>query len=532
MTENPSILTDQDTQNVQTLDVIRNETALSRYPLHRLSNKGIISINIRKQDEKGATSLLWEVTYNSKYGQPGPLAYRLDTRIVNRKIDEAGRPVSKILKLGSLREIAEELGLGGSTNAVRTALRQNASAYITAKITYKAIDKTERTLEADFTRYSIVFTGEKLPDGRKADAVYLILNDIYAQILDTAMRRPLDYEYLRELAPGPQRFYEILSYEMLPAIRFNQRAKLPYSEFCLYSTMTRYETYEQMKKQMWKIHHPHIEAGYIAKVAFEATMDEDGKPDWNMFYVPGERARFQQLAFSFDLPYIPRKRTKPEKTIVQEENSPSASQAPLPFPTTPAQDIEKANALARVFYRLRYEQAQEPTPKEIAQAKEILLKGEEWANFLVEAAARQGKKKNGFPENFGGVERLAPKFQNDFDAEQKHRDAARDEKARQSHEKAHRSAYIAFLGELVESKLEEALPEAYRAFNAEEERTFRFHKVREGKSSRSADIVATFYETENRVRRLLEFINRNPKSGIPTFWQWDAQFNPATFHES
>ena len=50
-------------------------------------------------------------------------------------------------------------------------------------------------------RYSVVFTGEKLPDGRKADAVYIVLNDIYMQVLNGAMTRPLDYDYLKACPP-------------------------------------------------------------------------------------------------------------------------------------------------------------------------------------------------------------------------------------------------------------------------------------------------------------------------------------------
>ncbi len=50
---------------------------------------------------------------------------------------------------------------------------------ITTKITYKTKDKGERTLEAVFSRYTAILTGETLPNGTRADAVYLILNDIY-----------------------------------------------------------------------------------------------------------------------------------------------------------------------------------------------------------------------------------------------------------------------------------------------------------------------------------------------------------------
>src|SRR5438105_5000019 len=109
MNESLSSITDRGTQS---LDIIRTETALSRYPIHRVANKGLVNIEIRRKDEKGITTFLWEVSHNSRYGQPGPLAYKLDTLVINRKIDEAGKSAPKVLRLGSLFEIAQELNLG------------------------------------------------------------------------------------------------------------------------------------------------------------------------------------------------------------------------------------------------------------------------------------------------------------------------------------------------------------------------------------------------------------------------------------
>ena len=43
--------------------------------------------------------------------------------------------------------------------------------------------------------------------------------------LTTRCLRPLDYDYLRELAPSEQRFYEIISYQILPALKYNQSRK-------------------------------------------------------------------------------------------------------------------------------------------------------------------------------------------------------------------------------------------------------------------------------------------------------------------
>src|SRR3954469_3345595 len=84
------------------LNVIRVETALSRCPVHRLAKQGTGSLEIRERSPDGELVIQWEVTHNSKYGQPGPLAYKLDTLIVNRRIEEAPRPIPEIIKLGSL----------------------------------------------------------------------------------------------------------------------------------------------------------------------------------------------------------------------------------------------------------------------------------------------------------------------------------------------------------------------------------------------------------------------------------------------
>jgi len=513
------------------VDILRIDTAVSRYPIHRLASKGNVNINIRRKDPRGTTTLLWEVDYSNKYGQPGPLAYKLDTHVINRKIDEAGRPIPRVLKLGSLHEIATELSLDRNTTAVRKALLQNVGAIINAKMTYKASDKTERSLESAFSRYSVIFTGEKLPDGRRADAVYLVLNELYAEVLNAASRRPLDYDYLRDLTPGPQRFYEIVSYEMLPAIKYNQRAKLPYSEFCLYSTMTRYAQYEQVKKQMWKIHQPHIKAGYIAKVEIEAAIDEEGLPDWNMFYTPGETARRQQLAFDFGIPTLPRKTLmKPQRVVAKAvPQVAAATTSQLPLLSEPKPSEEAAVKLVEKFYVLRYGQPQLPTEREIGEAIEYLSSGEPWAEFLIAFGAQHGKEKDGFPNDFGGVKKLASQARVPFTAKRKELDQAALKQARQAHQEVHRAAYLVFLRELLGGKLESSLPGAYETFVKQEKSTYQFHSSRAEKSEMSAKIIENYYSEEVRLERLVRFIAENPTSGLPNFWQWDAKFNMKPF---
>lgn len=281
------------------LNIIRNETAISRYPLHKLS-KGpeSLAIEITRVNELGEVSFKWDVSYNNKYGQPGRLAYKIDSLIINRRIEEAPRPVPKNIRLGSLREIASELGLGGDTSLVKKALYQNASAFITAKIKYKTKENRERSAEFGKTRYGVLFAGEELEDGTIADAVYLELNDWYRDIINTAVTRPLDYDYLRDLPPTAQRLYELLSFRVFSALKNGrQQARYLYSDFCAFAPQTRYFDYNQVKKQMHKVHIPHKKAGYIVKAEFEPTVDGKGNPDWLMVYTPGPKAKREFRAF-------------------------------------------------------------------------------------------------------------------------------------------------------------------------------------------------------------------------------------------
>ena len=350
---------------------IRVETALSRYPVHRLAKHGEIAIDIRERNANGEVSIKWEVDYSKKHGQPGPLAYKLDTLIINRRIEEAARPVPRIIKLGTLRDLCRELGHseGENVNTIRKSLRQNAFAGITAKIRYRQNDGTERALEADFTRYSVVFTGEELPNGRKADAVYIILNEIYMQVINGAMTRPLDYDYLKSLPPAPQRFYELLSYQMYAAIKNDRpRAKLLYSELCTYAPLTRQHDWEHARKQLSKIHSPHKKSGYVSKIDCQAITDSDGNPDWIMLYAPGPKARAEFRAF-----------TKRGGPMVLEVEPFDANPAPLPLlakagPSPLAAGLARHGVTPVIAEQLAQEHGEEAVAAQVEHLEYLLEK--------------------------------------------------------------------------------------------------------------------------------------------------------------
>ena len=127
------------------------------------------------------------------------------------------------------------------------------------------------------------------------------------------------------------------------------------------------------------------------------------------------------------------------------------------------------------------------------------------------------------------MKKLVSQARGSFDAQRKTVTKVQGREARQSHEKAYRDAYCAFLGLLLGEGVEGSLSEAFTAFAKQEQDTFRFHQSRAGKSATSARLAESYYLPEKRISRLAKFIQENPQSGMPTFWQWDRSLNPTRF---
>src|SRR5262249_18291230 len=154
----------------------------------------------------------WKVSPNADYGHPGELAYKIDTHIINRILDELHPDIPEFFKIAdSLNDLGKQLQREGTRNtqAIKNALYQNAGALITARLEYTGRDKKTRTLELANTRYGIIFVGEELPSGETAEAIFIVLHPTYRNALKNLQRRPLDYEYLKSLKPTSQRWYEL-----------------------------------------------------------------------------------------------------------------------------------------------------------------------------------------------------------------------------------------------------------------------------------------------------------------------------------
>jgi hypothetical protein len=390
------------------LRILRTETVLSRFPIHNLTTHGRVSIHLRRTNAQGDLDYLWDVSTSAHYGPPGPLAYKLDTLVINRLLDALPRPVPNVLHVGSLRQVAPQLGLntsGRQQEHLKNAFHQNASAYIVTKLHYRDRHGRQRRLEAGFTRYSVVFQGERLPDGTPADAISLVLSEPYREILNHAPVRPLDYDYLQALTPMAQRFYELLSYHLFATLTHHRpHATLRYGEYCLLATQQRYATYEQVKKQMYKVHRPHLATGYLAQVWSTATTDADGQPDWLLHYTPGPKARAEYAAF----------RCQPggETARPRPEDAEPADLLALMLPEAPASPVPtaallhpQADALVQQFYQRFHGRPQvTPTAKELAQATALLTThGWEKAQYLLTFSHQAAQATQYDPRVFGGI---------------------------------------------------------------------------------------------------------------------------------
>lgn len=503
-------------------NTIRIETALSRFPVHKLARqRGNITIDIKETTSAGEVKTKWEVTYNSKHGQPGPLAYKVDSLVVNRRIDDERPAIPKVIKLGSLSEICRELRMpasGKNTNHVKKALRQNAFAGITAKIIYRATDGAERSIEADFTRYSVIFTGERFQDGRKANAVYLILNDVYMGILNEAQTRPLDYDYLRDLPPAAQRFYELIGFQIYAVLKHERpRARLLYSDFCTRAPQTRYWDWEHVRKQMYKVHLPHLKSEYLAKVEFQEQRGEGGELDWIMLYTPGHRA----LAEFREASKKPRtiQRTQATKAAKPTNEMPR----PLPPPAMTASGQDDPEQTEQLVSKLAKCHIAEATARELVRdyrrSVELQLKAlphrntgkiKDLASWLINAI----KKNYELPEAMQhGLEKEA-----EVRKELAKREA---ENTRQKRKEALQPAYYDYLRSR-EGERQKERQKAYNAFLAEEAgKRSEIENSRVYKPKLRGKLLSDFDDKEAHLDRLREYFQDL------TLDEW-LELNPAT----
>lgn len=524
--------------------VIRNETVLSRLPIHTLSKRGYEPINLKGEQLSNVTVEQWDISYSSSYGPPRQLGLKLDKLIINRRIDEV-RPkgIPKVIRIGSLREICKELELsesGKNKSDVEKALYQNAFTGITAKLRYQRHDGADQPFKFADTRYGVIFTGEEMPDGTRADAVYIVLHDLYHAFLLNVDTRPLDYDYLKLLSsmPTAQRFYELFSYKVYGALKHQgEQARYLYSEFCTFAPQTRYYQFKRVNMQMKEVHAPHLKSGYLQAVEFMETTDREGKADWEMLYTLGDRARGEHGTLTGRRSQARRQRRPRQLALPLTAPEPKHARLPTPqqieTPAATAPDTEAPHAEPpSLTEQLTAHGLGKGAAEIYAQAKpEECRRQLEYLPHVTEFKSSKGAYlRSAIEEGYG-----PPKGYEDAKAAASAR--ARTEtratatKARQSHEEAHRSAYNAFLGETL-ARMESAAPDDYSAFSTwEQDDRLLWTRGPLADKEIARQRLANFDQPEERLGRFRRYLAEREKEkrrvpGVPNFWEWDKAHNP------
>jgi hypothetical protein len=390
------------------IDPIRVELLSTELPVHQVAKRGEEKIRILKRQRGGQIEARWSVDYNPTVGRPGQLAYRLDTWVIKRRLSAMRRPFPRLVRIGDLREIARELNHGGDTNAVRRAFEQNATTFIRAKLAYRTTDGREETLEGYFNRYTVFYRGHALPGGRRAETVYISLNDPYYDMVNSAIVRPLDFAYMRRLTPSAQRFYELLSPRLFATIKYGHEcAWIRYSDYCQHAVQKRQGTRRRMQTQMAHVQRAHLGSGYIDAVEYQNAPADDRGPDWILRYQPGPRARREYRKFNEERPGRPLSARRAARLVQLKESQPWI--APGGVVGAGTEDRSAAVSLARRFMARRHGAAHgaEPTGRQARWAQSILdVLGNdvEAANAAVDLAGDEGREDpKGFPSHLSGV---------------------------------------------------------------------------------------------------------------------------------
>jgi hypothetical protein len=419
--EIPLRLALEDPDQLIPLEVIRTENVISKFPVHNLAKTGRVNIKLTRKRHDGELEFHWEVTYNEKYGEAKQLAYQIDTLIIAKRLYdmfESSQPIPHIIPIGSLYQICQELGMnpqsGKNKNNVKRALGQNAGAFIDAKVTYKDRGGEERRLNAQFSRYAVVHRDQKLPDGRRADQVYIVLQPIYHEVLNNARWRPLNFSYLKDLPPAAQRCYEIISTRMFAAIKYGHpSAELSYSDYCAFSAQTRQSSYKPFRAQMDHVHKPHLISGYLDKVEYRQTVDADGAIDWIIVYFPGIKARVEFNYFNPRLEGVRNQKLLEGATTSVKQGIKQTRKLAERISSKLKKELggevtsqTNSDELVRYFHqRIHGENSpSEPSKRELEQATQLIKSyGEDVAKFIVNFALEEAPKTKFDMQVFGAV---------------------------------------------------------------------------------------------------------------------------------
>jgi hypothetical protein len=329
--------------------------------------------------------------------------------------------------------------------------------------------------------------------------VYVVLNPIFREVLRYAKTRPLDYDYLKALAPASRRLYELLSFQMFAALKHeNLRAKYLYSDLCKFAPLTRYDNWDQVKKQLYKIHLPHRKSGYIKDIEFKETRDTNGRIDWIIWYIPGPKAHREYEEFT----------TRKSKALAPHR---------LQAVKTKKVSLGDGNVEDGIILQLISFGMDRDAAIQLVEGDRIEC--EQWAQAWPYQNKDGMKNPPAVLRRF--IEEKRRPFPKGYESARKQAEKNRIKTTRESHREYHQSAYHHYLQNQLKG-LKHTQPEAYKSFNESFE-TFASSAL-QGLQPENIELI--------RHIEFESFAQEHPELGILAFWDWDKQLNPVPFKTS
>ena len=307
--------------------ILRTEFNFLKYPffdLSKTSKRDRIEIKENIESSEGRAELVWKVTKNVEFGFPSAFDKKLH-RAVEQIVDKMPKPIQNPVKLGSLRSLCTLMKInpsGVNTNEVRNSLQRIVATTIQSQGVFY-LKNEKRTLNDTFHLYDrVLLTGDELPDGKKADGVYLVLSSWYLQNINANYVVPLDWDYYQKLQGNiTTRMYEFIGLFIYAALENSQTfVQTRYSRICDYFPLIRQDEKWKAQKQLGPAHTELIKDKYFADVEW---FDCPGKRDWLIKYYIGERAiaewRRNKTYYRYEISATKKNEPLPECNHEQEQ---------------------------------------------------------------------------------------------------------------------------------------------------------------------------------------------------------------------
>jgi hypothetical protein len=288
-----STLPSEKTRTTRTVTLpFTTERNFLRYPFFWLSNNKADRIELYERIERDGehAEISWKVVRGLDNELPSRLARKIHRLVVEPIINRMPRPVSSVIRLASLREIGRIVG-EGNTDRIKKALEDIVLAGVQSKGTFY-LKNRESYIDETFHLYDgVIFAGQKLPDGRVADAVYVVLSRWFLENINDGYTVPLNWDYHRSLQGEiVSRMYELLSLDFF--IAFEQGREYVdkiYTQWCPYFPIVPQDKLFKVKGQLKSAIYQHMESGYLGKYP-TFTPIPGRQADWTIRFYTGERA--------------------------------------------------------------------------------------------------------------------------------------------------------------------------------------------------------------------------------------------------